>query len=93
MAQDQPVISTTYPYLSIRMAIRDWQDEALALLDTGFSGELIIPESVLGQDLGTPDEHTDVELGDASIVDAPIYLGTLEIIGFPPIPHVAGSSG
>ena len=71
------------------MVIRDWPDEALALLDTGFTGELIIPESVLSQDLGAPDEHTDVELGDNSIVDAPIYLGTLEIIGFPPIPDVA----
>lgn len=87
MAQDR-LISTNYPYLPVRVDIRGWQEEAPALLDTGFTGELIIPESVLAQGLGFPDEHTSVEVGDNRIVDAPIYLGALKLVGFPPIPDV-----
>jgi predicted aspartyl protease len=87
MAQDR-LISTNYPYISVRVDIRGWQEEASALLDTGFTGELIIPEGVLTQGLGFPDEHTTVEVGDNRIIDALIYLGTLEIVGFPSIPDV-----
>ena len=89
MARPQPVISTDYPYLPIRVQIRDWQDEASALLDTGFTAELVIPERLLDQGFGFPEEHIDVELGDGRIVNAPVYLGNLEIIGLPPISGLA----
>ena len=81
MAQPQQIISNHYPYLAIRVAIGDWRGEASALLDTGFTAELVVPEILLDQDIGFPDEHVAVEVGDGRIVNAPIYLGNLEIHG------------
>ena len=45
MAEDRSVTSTDYPYLPIRLEVRGVQFEDRALLDTGFTGELIIPET------------------------------------------------
>lgn len=88
MAHPQPIISTDYPYLPIRVQIGDWQDEASALLDTGFTAELVIPERILDQDIGFPDQHISVEVGDGRVVNAPVYLGALEIVGLSPMPGV-----
>ena len=82
MAERRRVTSTVYPTLSVRLDIRGRQSEVSALLDTGFTGEVAFPLDILGQAVGLPDEHTDWELADGSIVDAPTYLETLEIIGF-----------
>ena len=84
MASSRRVISTSYPFLFIRVEIRGQQQDGLALLDTGFTGELVVPTRSLGQSIGLPEEHTDWELADGSIVDAPVYLGSLEIVGLPP---------
>ncbi len=88
MAQRRQITSAApYPYIPIRVQIRRWESEALALLDTGFTGELVIPESVLFH-LGIPDDHTDVEVADNRIIPAPAFLGAIEIIGLDPIPDV-----
>ena len=81
MAQSRPIISTIYPYLSIRVEIRGRREETLALLDTGFTGNLVVPTTWLNRALGLPDGRSSVEMGDGSITDAPVYLGTLEIVG------------
>ena len=81
MAQNRQVISSSpYPYVPIRVQIRDWEGETLALLDTGYDGELIVPVDILNH-LDVPDEHTNVQVADNRIVDAPVYLGVLEIVG------------
>ena len=85
MAQPQQVVSTVYPFLQVRVEIRGWQDEVLALLDTGFDGDLSIPSSVLNLILGSPDTSDNWQLADDSVVEAPVYLGTVEIIGLTPI--------
>ena len=77
MARPEPVVSTTYPYLSIRVSLRGKTHDALALLDTGFSGHLAVPESAVADDLKLPDASTTWELADGSIVDAPLYLGSV----------------
>lgn len=86
MAQRQPITSTIYPFLAIRVDIRGHRGKTLALLDTGFTGHLAIPISFLNADVGLPDGRIDWELADGSTIDAPIYLGTLEIVGLPPVP-------
>lgn len=88
MAEPRSVTSTTYPFLSIRIFLRSQRHGALALLDTGFTGHLVIPTSSLNGDLGVPDARIDWELADGSIIDAPVYLGVLEIIGLTSLPIV-----
>ncbi len=81
MAERHEVTSTDYPYLLVRVEVRGASEEARALIDTGYTGALIIPNSWLGQSLGLPDGQTAVEVGDGRILHAPVYLGTLAISG------------
>ena len=48
------VVSTDYPYLQIRVTVRNLSFSFRALLDTGFTGHLVLPET-LGNQLGSPD--------------------------------------
>jgi predicted aspartyl protease len=88
MAQPQRIVSNRYPYLDIRVTIGDWRGESSALPDTGFTAELVVPETLLNQDIGFPDEHIAVEVGDGRIVNSPVYLGAIEIPGLSTIPDV-----
>ena len=82
MAQHQEVVSTNYPYIPIGVDIRGHRYEGLALIDTGYTGSLVVPVAWLGYGIGLPDGRSSIELGDGSIVPgAPVYLGTLEISG------------
>lgn len=86
MAKDT-VISTIYPRLPIRITIHSHKiGKTLALLDTGFTGHLAIPTSILNGDLGLPDTRVDWELADGKKIDAPLYFGNVEIVGFDSIP-------
>ena len=72
--------SEEYPYLPIRLRIRGWRSEAMALLDTGFSDQLIIPPSEFDANLlGEPDNYATVEVADGRIVHAPVCLATLSL--------------
>ena len=82
MASADSITSTNYLYLPVRVDIRGQREEELALIDTGYDGNLVIPTTWRSR-LGLPDGRTSIELGDGSIVPgAPFYLGTLEIVGF-----------
>ncbi len=89
MAQPHQVVSTVYPYLSIIVEIQGQREEVLALIDTGYTGDLVVPATWQSRGLGLPDARSTVEVGDGRIVYPPVYLGILEIIGFDPIPEVA----
>jgi predicted aspartyl protease len=80
MAEPQQTVSNDYPYLPVSVDIRGQREEALALIDTGYTGNLVVPTTWLSRDLGFPDEQSSIELGDGSIVPgAPLYLGLLEM--------------
>ena len=81
MAQFQPIVSTRYPYLDVRVQIGDWQEEALALVDTGFSGNLVVPEDRITEELGLPYTRTNWRVADGGVVSAPVYLGDVEVLG------------
>jgi predicted aspartyl protease len=86
MAKRPQVTSSRYPYLSIRVTIRGHSsDEQLALIDTGFSGYLAMPATFFNGDLGLPDTRFEWELADGSTIDAPVYFGSVEIIGLPAV--------
>ena len=63
------------------MVLPGWEAEEVALLDTGFTGELIIPWGVLPQDLAIPGEFINVEVGDNRVVPTSQYPGQLVIPG------------
>jgi predicted aspartyl protease len=87
MAHPPRITSTTYPYLEIRVTIRGQQiDSVMAMLDTGFTGHLAVPTAAFSGSLGLPDAAVDWELGDASVIHAPMYFGTVEIIGLAQLP-------
>ena len=81
-------LSTVYPFLSVHIRIRDWEEETLALVDTGFEGSLVIPYSAINAGLGIPDSSSNWSLADGGIVETPVYVGSLEINGFSAIPDV-----
>ena len=57
----------------------------MALIDTGFSGYLAVPERFYHDDLGLPDSRVEWQLADGSTVEAPIYFGIVEIVGLPAV--------
>ena len=61
------VTSDDFPYLPIRIAIGGWETEAEALLDTGFSGELIVPEDAMPEDIGPPAYFVTYRVADGRI--------------------------
>ena len=89
MASVRRIVSDRYPYLPIRVNVRRWEIEAYALIDTGFTGSLAVPSELLNQTTEMPDSRVRWALADASIIDAPIYLGDVEIVGFTPIPGIS----
>ena len=89
MAKDY-VVSSDAPYVDIRVLINGAEEKVKALLDTGYTGELIIPKDFIVPGSPVGRHHADITLGDdTTIVHAPLYLGELEIIGLPPIRAVA----
>lgn len=79
------IISTSYPYLRVRFSIRGYEETAIALVDTGFTGALAIPATIFNGKLGLPDARTVWELADQSKISAPVYMGSIEIIDFSPM--------
>ena len=80
MASSPSVTSEEYPYLPIRFGVQDHSDEDSALIDTGFTGHLAIPASWEAR-LGRPDGYSRWTLADGSFSHAPVYSGTVEIVG------------
>ena len=66
--------------------MRGWETKALALVDTGFSGDLVIPEGVLGEDVGQPDHVRLYRMADGNVVRSDAFLGEVEIAGLAPCP-------
>ena len=77
-----------FPYLRVRISIRGWETEAAALMDTGFTGDVMIPEGILPADIGSPNSAREYRLADGSYVTSERFHGDLEIPGLPTIENV-----
>jgi predicted aspartyl protease len=86
MAHSHQVVSNNYPFLAVRLQVRRRQHEADALVDTGFTGDLVLPTSFADASLAVPDAQADWQLAHGGVIRAPVYLGTLEIIGLSSVP-------
>ena len=60
----------------------------LALVDTGFTGDLVVPEGSLSRNIEEPDYVRIYRVADGRLTRAPIFNGELEIIGLPPIQDI-----
>lgn len=72
------VVTTHFPYLPISFQVRRSSENVEALLDTGFSGDVIVPHIFIANGK-TPDSHVNLQIADGSVVSAPAYLGTVQI--------------
>ena len=89
---DGSVVSSHFPYLPISLHLtRAGQREIVAdfdaLVDTGFDGDIILPENLLGI-RRSPDAYLTWTLADGSEVESPAYTGYLLVpgLGTQPMP-------
>ena len=79
MNAEKSFTSGHFPYLPITVLINKHLQTFEALLDTGFDGDIVIPEDCVpkGQ---TPDSYFHLTLADpTATVLAPSYLGKVEV--------------
>ncbi len=77
--------SARFPYLVVYVRLKSSSSESLlieALVDTGFDGDVVIPETTLAN--ASADGYITWRLADASLVAAPYYLGECELPGLGP---------
>lgn len=83
------VVSEDFPYLPIRVSLRGWETSGAALMDTGFSGDLVIPQELVPDNLGPPNHSNLYRVAGGRIVRAPMYKGEIQIGDLPPIADVS----
>ncbi|MFN4180604.1 MAG: hypothetical protein ACK4I8_09855 [Armatimonadota bacterium] len=74
------VVSERFPFAEVEWEVREQRSIALAFIDTGFDGFLMLPTNWMRQ-LGTPDRIDWWQLADGSFVAAPTYFGTTRFVG------------
>jgi predicted aspartyl protease len=74
------LVSKDYPYLQIKVTVRNLSFSFRAFLDTGFTGHLVLPETFDAQ-LGKPDALVTTRLADGTEKNFPAYRGGVEIVG------------
>ena len=78
------VVSSRSPYLRVTIRVLNSSLKVEALIDTGFSGEVVLPPKIVmnGQ---PPKGYSRWTLADGSTTFAPNFLGTLKIGKYKPI--------
>lgn len=78
------VESDRYPYLPVRVRIGEQTQDLQALVDTGFEGDLAVPEAM---EIGAaPNEIQRWALADGSVVAAAVYYSIVQLGSFDPGP-------
>ena len=83
------VMNDPFPYIRVRIVVRGWETEALALLDTGFTGDLVVPDDLIPERIGEPDYLRTYRVTDDRILTSPGFYGEIEIPGLPIISDVS----
>jgi predicted aspartyl protease len=79
MKDEKSFTSEHFPYLPVTVLINKHLQTFEALLDTGFEGDIIIPEDSLASGQ-TPDSYIRFTLADpTATVLAPSFLGKVEV--------------
>jgi predicted aspartyl protease len=79
----QPLISSRFPYLPLRLDVNRRSLDVEALLDTGFDDDVAVPPELItnGQ---PPTGYSRWVLADGSRVSAPVYRGMVQVGHFGP---------
>jgi predicted aspartyl protease len=75
---NQRVVSARFPYLTLHLFVRNLSEEVEALLDTGFDGDVTVPDAFVRTE-ELPDFHIRCTLADGSGVVVPAYLGEVSL--------------
>jgi predicted aspartyl protease len=79
MSEKTSFTSLRFPYIPITLTVNKRTETIEALLDTGFDGDLIIPEDLMTNGK-PPDTYLRFTLADQETsVLAPAYLGRVEV--------------
>jgi predicted aspartyl protease len=78
----QPVASYRFPYIPVHLEIGQQSENAEALLDTGFDGDVAVPPALLtaGQ---PPDYFETWTLADGTQITVPTIVGLAQVNGLP----------
>ena len=71
--------SSRFPYIPVHVRIRDVERREWALVDTGFAGKLIVPDSWMSLDIGNPDGQGRWRVADGRVAITPAYVGELRL--------------
>jgi len=74
-----------FPYLQVHVEVRGHVADIDALLDTGFDGDVAIPDALVAG-AGRPDGYGRWALADGSEILVPYYDGTVYLAGLGPFP-------
>lgn len=87
MEVSQGFTSSRFPYLPLRVSVRQRSEAVEALVDTGFDGDVSVPPETLtaGE---SPDGYSPWILADGSEVLAPAYDGTVQLGSLAPFPAI-----
>ncbi len=86
MADSVTVTGDRFPNVRVGVNIRGESRVDWALVDTGFTGSLVVPESWMEMkswmemNLGAPDGRIRLRVADRRVARAPLYYGSLEIV-------------
>ena len=81
MSETKTFTSAHFPYIPVTVFLNKRTETVEALLDTGFDGDLIIPEGLMTNGK-PPDSYLRYTLADQETsVLAPTYLGRVEVAG------------
>ncbi len=79
MVMKKSLTSARFPYIPLTVVVNKRRETIEALLDTGFDGDIILPEGLLTNGK-PPDSYLRFPLADQiTNVFVPAYLGTVEI--------------
>ena len=74
------LVSGDYPYLQVRVTVGKYRLSYRALLDTGFDGYLVLPESLESQ-LGGPEFQVKTMVADGSESMRSQFRAAVDIVG------------
>ena len=87
---NQPGAISRFPFLSVRVMVGGAVIyEGEALIDTGFTGAIVLPSSY-EPDSVPAERHRRWRMPDGNLVEAPRYDGVVFVGNFPPLPFRAG---
>ena len=74
----QRLVSSRFPYLTIRVDVRHTKQQLEAFFDSGFDGDVAVPQTLIANG-DPPDGHQIWQLADASEILVSYYLGTVSL--------------